>query len=235
MKRVLITGSQGSLGSILRQGLRDSFLLSCIDVVASGETTITIDLAREYNKLKKIAKNQDAIVHLAWDTREDYPNENIVPANKTMAENMYRAAVEVGVPRVIVASSVHANDYSKVNAGDELSASAESYPDTPYGATKKYIESLGRFYANKYSLEVICPRFGGINKNNEVRFEEDPLYDKVLFYKEDFVNLVSHCLTIKAVPNNFCVFYAVSNVKGRLHSLENSLNWKPSFFINETN
>lgn len=166
---------------------------------------------------------------MAWDTLEDFPNENIVQQNKVMAENVYRAAVENNISRVIVASSVHVNDYSKNSDGTYLSPKSECWPDAPYGATKIYIEHLGRYYSRKYNIEVICIRFGGVNERNEIRFNEDPLYDKVLLYKEDFVQLIRMCIEVKKVPDNFAVFYAVSNVKGRVHSLDNFLGWKPNF------
>jgi len=227
--RIVITGSQGSLGKILQNGLRDTFNLLCIDKVFGNDKTVILDIDADYKKFKSLLKKEDIIIHLAWDTLEDYPNENIVPRNKIMAENVYRSAVEKKIARVIIASSVHANDYSKVPIGEYINPQSENYPDTPYGATKIYIEHLGRYFSRKYGLEVICIRLGGVNKANEVRFNEDPLYDKVLLYKEDFLNLIRMCIEVKKVPNDFAVFYAVSNVKGRVHARNNFLNWQPDF------
>lgn len=229
LKRVVITGSQGSLGKILQEGLGDSFNLFCIDKISGSTSNVALDIAVKYEKFKDFLRKEDTIIHLAWDTFEDYPNENIVPQNKAMAENIYRAAVEKKASRIIIASSVHANDYSAVSVGEYIAPQSKSHPDTPYGATKIYIEHLGRYFSRKYGLEVICLRLGGVNKANEIRFNEDPLYDKVLLYKEDFVELVRMCIEVKKVPNNFSVFYAVSNVPGRVHSLSNPLNWKPKF------
>lgn len=229
LKRVVITGSQGSLGKILQDGLRDSFNVLCIDKISSGTNNIALDIAVDYKKFKGLLRKEDTIIHLAWDNLEDYPNENIVLQNKTMAENVYRAAVEKKVSRVIIASSVHTNDYSKVPPGEYITPRSENYPDTPYGATKIYIEHLGRYFSRKHGLEIICLRLGGVNEANEIRFNEDPLYDKVLLYKEDFIQLIWMCIEVKKVPNNFAVFYAVSNTRGRVHSLNNFLDWKPNF------
>jgi uronate dehydrogenase len=233
-KRVIITGSQGSLGKILQKGLRGSFTLLCIDkIIGDNKTFITLDLVTEYKKFKKLLKKKDVIIHLARDIFEDYPNENIVPENKTMTENVYRAAVEAGVSRVVIASSVHADDYSNTAAGKYMAVQSESCPDTPYGATKNYIEHLGRFYSKKYGLEVVCIRLGGVNKDNKILFEEDQLYDKVILYKEDFIELMEMCVRVKKIPKKFATFYAVSNTRGRIHSLDNFLNWQPKFPKNE--
>lgn len=207
----------------------DVYDLTCIDRKPDGEETIVIDIATDYEKFKNALKGNDAIIHLAWDTLEDFPNENVVLENKIMAENVYRAAVEKDIRRVIIASSVHVNDYSKVPVDTYLSPELECWPDTPYGATKIYIEHLGRYYSRKHDLEVICIRFGGVNERNEIRFDEDLLYDKVLLYKEDFLQLIRMCIEVKKVPDNFAVFYAVSNVKGRVHALDNFLGWRPNF------
>ncbi len=229
LRRVVIIGSQGSLGKILQEGLRGKFALLCIDKISSGDKVVMIGIDSYYENFKNVLMKNDVIDHLAWDTSEDFPNENIVQQNKTMVENMYRAATEKNVSRVIVASSVHVNDYSKVPAGTYISPQSECWPDTPYGATKIYIEHLGRYYSRKYGLEVICIRFGGVNERNEIRFNEDPLYDKVLLYKEDFIRLMEMCIEANNVPDDFAVFFAVSNVKGRVHALDNFLGWYPNF------
>jgi len=228
-KRIVITGSRGSLGKILQNELRGVFDLTCIDNKPNSKETIVLDIAKDYEKLRDTLKSNDIIIHLAWNSLEDFPSENIVQQNKVMAENVYRAAVEKNISRIIVASSVHANDYSKVPTGTYLSPKSECWPDTPYGVTKIYIEHLGRYYSRKHGLEVICTRLGGVNERNEIRFNEDPLYDKVLLYKEDFVDLMRLCIEVEKVPDNFAVFYAVSNVKGRVHTLDNFLGWKPNF------
>lgn len=229
LTRVIITGSQGSLGKILQAGLRNSFNLLCIDKISDGGRAAVLDIAVDYEKFKNLLTKEDIIIHLAWDTFEDYPNENIVPQNKIAVENVYKAAVEKKVLRVIIASSVHANDYSTALIDKHITPQLESCPDTPYGATKVYIEHLGRYFSRTYGLGVICLRLGGVNKTNEIRFNEDPLYDRVLLYKEDFLELIRMCIEAKQVPNNFSIFYAVSNMPGRVHSLNNFLNWKPKF------
>ncbi len=227
-KRIVITGSRGSLGKILQKKLKGVFDLVCIDKESDGEETIVLNIANDYEKFRDTLESNDIIVHLAWNTSEDFPSENIVQQNKIMTENVYRAAAEKNISRVIVASSVHTNDYSKVPIGTYLDPKSECWPDTPYGATKIYIEHLGRYYSRRHNLEVICIRFGGVNEKDEIRFNEDPLYDKVLLYKEDFTQLIRMCIEVEKVPNNFAVFYAVSNVKERFHALDNFLGWEPN-------
>lgn len=82
------------MGKILKKELRGVFDLTCIDKKLDGEKAIALDIADDYDKFRNILKDNDIIVHLAWDNLEDFPSENIVQQNKVMAENVYRAAVE---------------------------------------------------------------------------------------------------------------------------------------------
>lgn len=100
-----------------------------------------LDIAKDFTRLKSILTLKDVVIHLAWDTREDFPNNKIITENKKMAENIYRAAIRAGVKRIIFASSVHTSDYSNKKNG-KIYPSDNSWPDTPYGASKLYIENL---------------------------------------------------------------------------------------------
>ncbi|MFZ4648729.1 MAG: NAD-dependent epimerase/dehydratase family protein [Patescibacteria group bacterium] len=229
-KKVVITGSQGCIGTILKDGLSDIFNLYLIDIKErDSANTFNVDISCEYDKLVNIFKNKDIILHLAWNFFEDFPKETIDYKNKVMAENIYKAAIEAGVKRVIMASSVHANDYSFVNKNNKVSPEDNPWPDSPYGASKVYMESLGKYFARYHKLEVICIRFGGVNSKNAVIYEEDPDYDKVLLYKEDCVSVINNCIMAKKVKNFFSVFYAISNNKKSVHDISNSFNWLPKY------
>lgn len=226
-KKIVITGSSGSIGTILCSGLEKDFDILRIDRIAKDSPTVLLDLTKEHERLKSYLRSQDVIIHLAWNMNEDFPNETIVAENKTMAENIYREAIAMGVPRVIIASSVHAADYSHCHPGDDLEPTCNHGPDSPYGASKIYIEALGRYFASAYNLEVICIRFGGVNASDEIRYREDPFYDRVLLYQEDCLNLLRRCVLTKRVPKKFEVLNAVSDNKKRVHSIDNFLQWKP--------
>ncbi|RJO60275.1 NAD(P)-dependent oxidoreductase [candidate division WS5 bacterium] len=224
-KRIVVTGSQGNIGSIIFQNLSDKYNLVGLDKL-DGTQNIKIDLTTDLDRLEEGLSNCDVVIHLAWDNGEDFPNEVSIPENKIMAENLYKAVASVGTKRLIIASSVHANNYRNLSKV-YIKVSSKDIPDTPYGASKLYIENLGKFYASRYGTEVICIRFGGIINNDEVRIEEDPLYANVLLYKADAIDLLIRCINKKNIPNGFTNFYAVSNNKNRLHSIKNNVGWKP--------
>lgn len=229
-KKVVITGSKGCIGTILKEGLSDFFDLYLIDIKEKNENhAFNVDISRQYKKIVSILKNKDVILHLAWDFLEDFPKETIDYKNKLMVDNIYKAAAESGVKRIIMASSVHANDYSSAKTEKKISSEENPWPDSPYGASKIYMEALGKYFSKRHKLEVICVRFGGINFKNRVIYEEDINYDKVLLYKKDCIDLIKLCIQTEKVPNNFQVFTAVSNNTNGVHSVNNFLGWRPKF------
>jgi len=214
--KVVVTGANGTIGKVVVPGISKE---TGIEVIA---TDLPTDLS-EYQNVEHLVLGVDAVVHLAWETKTDnYLSENINPLNNLMAFNVYKAAIESGVRRVIMASSVHADSFSL--SDNELTADRVPTPDSPYGASKVFVEALGRYYASK-GLEVICIRFMGLNANNQP--SDGPLGKRKWLSHKDCVALVRLCLTAKSVPHNFQIIYGVSNNTGRIHSYANPFGWAP--------
>ena len=215
--KVLITGSAGTIGRVLVGGL-------------AHEVT-EFDLpecdARSLEQLTDAAMGHDALVHLAWDTAsENSGNGDIDFDNVLMAFNAYRAAEQASVPRVVMASSVHA-DVTNRPSGSLLVASTISTPDSPYGASKVFVEALGRYYADR-ALEVIVVRFGGVTRHVShrdfgIRTDPNPWW----LSHADCVALVDASLTAPIVPGGYAAFYGVSDNPRRLHDTTNPFGWVP--------
>lgn len=216
MKRVTVTGANGVIGAVLRKGL-------------SGFEVTPIDLpgvdVRDYGKLLGIFKGHSAVVHLAWNWKENFQSGSVSSDNNVMTCNVYRAAMEAKVPRVIMASSVHADSFYDWKGSGLLSPERVPVPDSPYGASKVFMEALGRYYASK-GLEVVCIRFGGVNPSDSQKTGERD-YKKVWLSHRDCAGLVSACLDTPKIPNNFLIVYGISDNKGRVHDYSNPLGWKP--------
>jgi len=214
-ERIAITGSKGTIGSVLKEGLKD-YQVTSIDLPE-------IDV-REYQRLLEVIPQHSAVIHLAWDTKTDnFKTEKINPDNATMFFNVYKAAIEVGVPRVIMASSVHADRFYGWRGPGYMSTERTPVPDSPYGAHKVFMEASGRYYAAK-GLEVVCIRFGGVNPENKPAV--DPPEERAAWFSHrDCVSLVRAILEAQNIPNNFFIVYGVSNNKNRIHDISNPLNW----------
>jgi len=208
MKKVVITGAKGTIGTVLMKGL-------------TGYEITPIDLpevdVRDYGRLLKIFPGQDIIIHLAWQTNR---SDNVV-----MFSNVYRAAIEANVPRVIMASSVHADNFYDWKGPGLLTPDRTAVPNSPYGASKVDMEALGKYYS-QHGLEVVCIRFGGVNPEDTVDVEEEG-FKKVWLSHRDGVELVKICIDAESIHNNFVVIYGVSNNTYRVHDYSNPLGWVP--------
>lgn len=212
--KIAITGSKGIIGKVLVDGL-------------TGYEITPIDLpeydVRDYDQLRRVIDGHDVVIHLAWNTQtENIHSVEPNPDNTLMFSNVYRAALEAKVSRVIMASSVNTDDYKLANSRKKLTPYSLPSPTTPYGAHKIFMESLGRYYAEN-GLKVICLRFGNVNRRNKPLKEDR----NVWLSHRDCVELVRNCIDIKKVPNNYSIIYAVSESKARIHDYSNHFGWKP--------
>jgi len=215
--KVLITGSAGKIGRVLVRGLAH-------DVT---EFDLPEYDARSLDQLTDAAMGHDALPHLAWNTTsENSANDSIDFDNALMAFNAYRACVQTHVRRVIVASSVHA-DVANPSRDGLLVASSVSTPDSPYGASKVFVEALGRYFAAR-GLEVVIVRFGGVDQHvcaGDFGNGTDP--HPWWLSHADCVALVDACLRAPAVPGGYAAFYGVSDNPGRVHDTTNPFGWVP--------
>lgn len=219
IKEIVITGSRGVIGSVLISGL-SGFKITSLNLP-------DVDV-RQYEQLLSYFKGKTTIIHLAKnrDRVEENSRDDIYdPDDSLMTYNVYKAALEAKVKRVIMASSVHADNFYQWKGLGKLSIDRIPTPNSPYGANKVFMEALGRYYAKK-GLEVICVRFGGVNPANKSP-ENNYWENAVWLSHKDCLAMIKACLKAEKVPNNFAVFYAVSNSKDRVHDTNNPFGWKP--------
>jgi uronate dehydrogenase len=104
------------------------------------------------------AEPLDAVVHLAGQPTEG-PWPRVRDANIEGAVQLFEAARRHGVRRVVYASSNHAVGFTPRNVED-LPADTPPRPDTLYGVSKVFGEALGRYYVERYGLQVASLRIG---------------------------------------------------------------------------
>lgn len=163
MKRVLITGAAGSIGSYLRETLRGKYLLRLSDVnpiskLADGEEFVTADVT-DAGALVGLMEEVHGLVHLGGVPRED-AWEPILDVNIVGTYNVFEAARRQGVERFIFASSNHAIGFYP--RSQRIGADVTVRPDSRYGVSKAFAEALGSLYADKYGMRVLCIRIGNV-------------------------------------------------------------------------
>ncbi len=217
MSKILITGSRGVIGSVLTEGLaRDHDVLG-LDL-PDGDIL-------NYEFLLEQMQGADIVIHVAHAKGESWKSESINPVNVALEMNVFSAVNEAKVKRLIMASSVHADDFNRYEGTEPLTVPGSFHPTSPYGGHKIVIEEMGKFYSKHNGIEFIGVRFGGVTRDNSVKsFLKEP---QVWLSHRDLLDAVTACVTALVVPKNFVLFYAVSANDGRLHSTENPFGWAP--------
>lgn len=166
MRKILITGAAGGIGGRLRQEFRGRYALRLSDIkpiadLAAGEEFVPADMA-DQAAVARAVRGVDGIVHLGAFSVEG-PWEVILPANIVGTYNLFEAARQAAVKRIIFASSNHAVGFYPRDL--TIDHGVYPKPDSRYGVSKVFGEALGSLYADKYGAEVMCIRIG----NAEVR------------------------------------------------------------------
>ncbi|RMA41247.1 NAD-dependent epimerase/dehydratase family protein [Rhodophyticola porphyridii] len=161
MKKIVLTGAGGRLGSYLREPLTrlagtlvSSDIAEDIGMLYPGESYIRADIA-DYDAVHTLLDGADMVVHFGAIV-DEVPFEEMLGPNFLGAYNVWEAAFRQGLKRVVYASSIHAVGMYPRN--EFIGIDVPHRPDTFYGLAKCFAEDLGRMYWEKRQLESVCLR-----------------------------------------------------------------------------
>ncbi|ODT05876.1 MAG: NAD-dependent dehydratase [Kaistia sp. SCN 65-12] len=160
--RVLLTGAAGHLGRELRRRLAGRFPVLRLSDMAEmapagpGEEVVRCDLS-DAAAVTELCRGVDAILHFGGRSNED-DWDTILSANIVGAVNLWEAARQAGVKRIIFASSNHVIGlYRRETRIDHRAPAA---PDSRYGLSKAFGEDLAALHAYKHGIKALCIRIG---------------------------------------------------------------------------
>ncbi|MEZ0115125.1 uronate dehydrogenase [Catenulispora sp. EB89] len=215
-ERILITGAAGRVGSALRPLLaRPGRVLRLLDVnpVPPGDDGAEIVKASitDPEALAEACAGVDAVVHLGGKPGEG-TWEELAEVNVEGTRTVLDAVVQQGVPRAVLASSIHAAGFwTRDDVGPDglLPAGVSPRPDTYYGVSKAAVEALGSLYHDRFGIDVSCLRLGAY------RPEPRSIIDLAVWISHgDGARLVEACLAAPA-PAAFRVLWGISaNTRG---------------------
>lgn len=221
MKMIVLTGAAGMVGGAVRERLRRSatrlVLADRAPMEAGpGEEAVRTDLS-DLAETVALVKGADAIVHLAG-VPDEAPLPDLLDGNVLTTHRVLEAARLAGVPRVVLAGSNRLTGMYPATA--TISPDLPPRPDGLYGVSKAAVEALGRLYADKFGLEVVCLRIGSLEPE-----PEDVRHLATWLSPRDCAGFVHAAVTTPGL--RFLAAYAVSANTRRFWLLSPELGYEP--------
>lgn len=172
MKKIVVTGGSGKLGQfVIRDLLSHEYVVLSLDRVPPREKICPTWLAdlRQSGDLFEALRDAYGIIHLgAYQAPNLAPDSETLSNNVSATYNVLRAAADMGVKRVVIASSTAAFGFiyaTKLWAPDYLPLD-ENHPSKPqdsYGLSKVLGEQIADSIAALHkNMTVSSLRFPGV-------------------------------------------------------------------------
>lgn len=198
-KLLTITGAAGRIGSFYRRhfGRRDGWELRLQDVreipEADARQTQIGNLA-DLEVARRAVAGAHTVLHLAADPSPSADfHASLLERNIVATYNVFHAAAEAGVRRLIFASSINAVNAYPTSV--QVHADKLARPGNVYGATKVWGEALASsFVAQKKIPSVIAVRIAGVTKREAITRDRHPHWLSFAVTEEDLCRLFDCCL-----------------------------------------
>lgn len=243
-RKVLVTGAEGTIGTAVRTYLGDRYELHSLTLEPQDFPSHVADIA-DLDAILPAFAGMDAVVHLAASAAVESAWEDVLHNNLIGTYNVFEAAHRAGVERVVFASSNHTIGMYEVDGAPYIhdlndtrvyDHTVELRPDSLYGVSKVYGETLGRYYLERFGLKVFSLRIGTVRADDdptseEVRSNSPALMDlteeqrlqrmrATWLSQRDCCQLISRCLDVEDV--NWAVVYGISNNPRQFWDIEHA-------------
>jgi nucleoside-diphosphate-sugar epimerase len=242
--KVLLTGASGLIGGLVLRHLSHRYdFIGLSRRPVGGIPHIVADIT-DLAAVRRAAEGMDMVLHLAAETEDydDYGKVLAVTMGGTL--NMYRAAQEAGVKRVVFGSAGSTMIGYEWYPGSPYAALAESriqqlpegermlmHTDPPrpadfYSVGKLFGEHTGRLFSDRYGMSVLVIRIGAVLPDDKPTIvRELPGY----LSHRDLVSIIDKCLSAP-MDLKFDIFHAISENARRWRDTNHAkrvLGWQP--------
>ncbi len=239
-ENIIVTGSEGLLGRILVKKLVEYDLIKLDLCDTNGENYVRADIS-DYGELTKALKPHlerskspiKSVVHLAADSNVNANWESVLRNNIIATRNVFEFARENSIRRIVFASSNHVTgryegdppSLHMMESPKVVSPEMPVRPDGYYATSKLFGESLGRYFAERHEVSVICLRIGSVLEANNPA--SDKRFRSTWLSHDDLVQLIRKSLKADVT---FGIYYGVSNNSRRFWDISNAtleLDYEP--------
>ena len=175
---VLLTGAGGHVGRTVLDGLREKYdwkLMYHSQPSEEPEFPYFTGEVQDHEDVRPAMEGCSAVIHLAGDPRKTAPWDSVLNNNIDGTHTVYEVAVEMGVEKVVYASSNHAvGAFETDERTPELYRTDDDFlldgtefprPGNKYGISKATGELIGRYFHDEYDISVCNIRIGNLNEN----------------------------------------------------------------------
>lgn len=230
--RVLITGAKGLIGQVLIPHLQESFTICGLDLVPSTAwdsiRTANIIQEDEVQAVFESFSDIDSVIHLAANASLEADWRSSLMTNIHGTWNVFSAASQHDVRRVVFASSNHATGcYEGVPPTLHLQPNPPAIrvddplrPDSPYGISKIAGEAIARYFYDLYGLEAVCLRIGSVLRDDDPT--QDDRHRCTWLSHRDLQHLIDRALLADETFPGFGIYYGVSRNQRRFWDITNA-------------
>ncbi|MCU0522378.1 MAG: NAD(P)-dependent oxidoreductase, partial [Anaerolineae bacterium] len=171
---ILVTGGMGAVGRPTVQWLLDRghtvrVLDLKVDRPIDGAECLEGDIT-DFTSLGPMMAGIDGVIHLAAIPDPDLgPEHTIFKVNVGGTFNIYRAAADAGIGRVVCASSINALGYNYGITFPEgqlryfpIDEAHPTYTTDPYSFSKRTIEDIGAYFYRREGITSVFLRYPAV-------------------------------------------------------------------------
>ena len=205
-KRILITGSEGLLGGLIRDVLKEEHELILLDKLGDRP----IDLLKE--DIAPCFNGVDTVFHFAANPRP-WISEKEAKENIDMTWKVLNACKD-HIRRIIYASSINVYDMHRLYGVEQITGETRLCPNTKiawrvarggiyYGISKIVCESLIRSYHHGFGINALNLRLGCVTPDN-IPYDNEPEDPAVWLSHEDFLEIIKRSVDFRGYAELVC-------------------------------
>ncbi len=206
--RLLITGSRGTIGSVITQYLRNNGYQFITELDRDNPEN-PIDILKD--DINPYFKNIDTIIHLAANPNP-FIEKKEADKNIELTKRVIEACDNYNPKRIINASSINVYPYrtiGKITRETSLTSNTHFNPEGYYGKAKIESERLLEQYCRENNVSLLNLRLGWVTKNDtHPPYKEDnphPRDLEVALKHEDLKKIIRRAIDYNGMANYVCV------------------------------
>ncbi len=215
-----MTGPGGRVGTQIVPLLREHFSLRLLDAqpltAEEEDEVLQVDI-RDFAGVREACRGIRTVIHLAAISDEDDFHSRLLPVNLEGAYNVFEAARQAGVKKILFASTGQTVLHYSRSA--PVTPEMPVRPWTVYACTKVFGEALARYYHDQYGLATICLRICWFQPYDSPALRTERDLARHWCSPRDLTQLI-----VKAIRSDVSwgIFFGISNNKTRVWDISNA-------------